>query len=334
MCYFAFMDLHEETGPFISVVIPNHNGAKTIGTCLEAALASRYGSFEVVVVDDCSTDGSPEIIRKFPCRLITLPGHGGASKARNTGAENARGEVLFFTDADCVVLEDTLSRAARAYRAHPDAVIGGTYTPVPYDQGFFSMFQSVFIHYSETKKASPDYVATHAMLIRRESFLGCGGFRDDFLPILEDVELSHRLRRAGARLVMEPGLMVRHIFNYSLASSLRNAVRKSAYWTMYSLKNRDLLTDSGTASLELKATAASWLAGMLLIALYAAGGSPWAIAAFALVAAANIFMNRKFIRALLRAGGPIFALAAFLYYSALYPAAVGAGGLLGAMRKT
>lgn len=328
------MDLHGETGPFISVIIPNHNGAKTIGTCLDAALASRYDNFEVVVVDDCSTDGSPDIVRTFPCRLIALAEHGGASKARNSGAENARGEVLFFTDADCVVLEDTLSRAARSYRANPDAVIGGTYTSLPYDRGFFSMFQSVFIHYSETKKAAPDYIATHAMLIQRELFLKSGGFNEDFTPILEDVEFSHRLKRAKTRLVMEPGLMVRHIFDYSLAGSLKNAFRKSTYWTMYSLKNRDLLRDSGTASLELKATAASWLACVILIALYAAGGSPWPLAALALVAAVNIFINRGFIRALLRTGGPLFALGAFLYYIALYPAAVGAGGLLGVVRKS
>jgi len=328
------MDLDGKTGPFISVVIPNRNGAKTIGTCLDAALASRYDSFEVVVVDDCSTDGSPDIIRKFPCRLIALSEHGGASKARNAGAEYARGELLFFTDADCVLLEDTLSLAARAFRAHPDAVIGGTYTPLPYDSGFFSTFQSVFIHYSETKKAAPDYIATHAMLIRRDLFLEYGGFREDFLPILEDVEFSHRLRRVGTLLLMEPGLMVRHIFDYSLAGSLKNAFKKSAYWTTYSLKNRDLLKDSGTASLELKATAACWLAGVILIIVFSANKSPWALAALALVSAANIFINRGFIGALLRAGGSVFALGAFLYYTALYPVAVGAGGLLGAMRKS
>ncbi|MFC1837696.1 glycosyltransferase family 2 protein, partial [Thermodesulfobacteriota bacterium] len=71
--------------PFISVIIPNRNGEKTIGLCLEAALASQYTNFEVVVVDDCSTDSSPGIISQFPCRFIRLPEHGGASAARNAG---------------------------------------------------------------------------------------------------------------------------------------------------------------------------------------------------------------------------------------------------------
>jgi glycosyltransferase involved in cell wall biosynthesis len=73
--------------PFISVIIPNYNGEKTIGRCLDAAFASQYTNFEVVVVDDCSADSSTTIIEKYPCRLMRLSEHGGASKARNTGAQ-------------------------------------------------------------------------------------------------------------------------------------------------------------------------------------------------------------------------------------------------------
>ncbi len=78
------MTIREER--FISVVIPNRNGAATVGQCLEAAFASDYGRFEVVVVDDASEDASVEIIRAFPCRLVRLDRHGGVSRARNAGA--------------------------------------------------------------------------------------------------------------------------------------------------------------------------------------------------------------------------------------------------------
>ena len=236
--------------PFISVIIPNRNGADTIGKCLEGVYSSEYKNFEAIVVDDCSEDDSVEIIEKFPCRLVRLESHGGASKARNTGARQAKGEALFFIDADCVLNLDTLATAVEAFRRHKDKVVGGTYTPLPYDRGFYSTFQSIFINYSETKYKEPDYVATHAMLISRELFTESGGFNEDFLPILEDVEFSHRLRKAGTKLIMLPELTVRHIFNFTLGRSLRNALRKSMYWTMYSIRNRDLLADSGTASVE------------------------------------------------------------------------------------
>ena len=58
--------------PFISVIIPNRNGEKTIGLCLEAALASQYDNFEIVVVDDGSSDNSANIIARYPCRFIRL----------------------------------------------------------------------------------------------------------------------------------------------------------------------------------------------------------------------------------------------------------------------
>ena len=102
--------------PFISVIVPTHNGEKTIGRCLEAAFASQYSNFEIIVIDDCSSDGSAAVIAKYPCRLIRLSEHGGASKARNTGAQNAEGELLFFIDSDCLLQPDTLTMAAAAYR--------------------------------------------------------------------------------------------------------------------------------------------------------------------------------------------------------------------------
>ncbi|MEK7758380.1 MAG: glycosyltransferase family A protein, partial [Pseudomonadota bacterium] len=83
----------------ISVIIPNRNGATTIGKCLDAALASRHANFEVIVVDDSSDDNSISVIAHYPCKLLRLSKHGGAALARNLGAQHARGAILFFTDA-------------------------------------------------------------------------------------------------------------------------------------------------------------------------------------------------------------------------------------------
>src|SRR5512144_1290369 len=115
-------------GTRLSVIIPNYNGGRTIGRCLEALFASSYDNFEVVVVDDCSSDGSPEIISRFPCRLVRLHARSGAARARNVGAQNSGGEVLFFIDADCIVQKDTLLRVDRSVDAGDKAVVGGTYT--------------------------------------------------------------------------------------------------------------------------------------------------------------------------------------------------------------
>jgi glycosyltransferase involved in cell wall biosynthesis len=317
----------------VSVIIPNRNGAATIGKCLEAALASRYGNFEVIVVDDASADDSIGVIERFACKLVRLARHAGAARARNIGAGHSRGEILFFTDADCVLEPDALATAAGALKeAGPDTLVGGTYTRMPYDGRFFSVFQSVFVHYSETRRTPPDYLATHALAVAARTFRESGGFREDFLPILEDVEFSHRLRRRGLRLRMHPGVLVRHIFDYSLARSLANAFRKARYWTVYSIRHGDLLADSGTASRGLKVAVLAWALGVPLALAAAAAGQPFLLAGATGALALGLYANGGLIRTFYRARGAGFALAAALYYFLVYPAAVGAGAAAGLLR--
>lgn len=314
----------------ISVVIPNYNGARTIGVCLDSVLASQGVEFEVLVADDGSADDSVNVISRFPCRLLRLA-HGGASRARNAGAAAARGRWLFFTDADCVLEPDTLRRVrARLEESGPKTVVGGTYAVEPYDPNFFSRFQAVFINEAETRKSeSPDYIATHAFAVAAEEFRASGGFKEGFLPILEDVELCHRLRRAGFRLLMDAGIQVRHIFGFTCARSLKNAARKSRFWIRYSFANRDLFADSGTASVGLKVNGAAFFCTLLLIGAASIGGGPIPLALLPAVFGGNIFFNRKLLRAFRTSHGALFLLPAALYYFLVYPVAIGAGTMVG-----
>ncbi|MDP2278325.1 MAG: glycosyltransferase [Nitrospirota bacterium] len=317
----------------ISVIIPNYNGSSTIGRCLEAAFSSEYDNFEVIVADDCSTDNSAEIIKEFPCKFISIDKHSGASKARNIGAENGSGEVLFFIDADCLLQKYTLASVNKAFLTSEDAIIGGTYSAIPYDKDFFSTFQSISINYSETKREPPDYIPTHAMVIGRDIFMKSGEFQENFLPILEDVEFSHRLRRTGFKLTMNSEILVRHIFNFTLIKSLKNAFRKSLYWTLYSLKNKDLLADSGTASIELKFNVASFFFSLLLLLLFFLTWDGISIILIFVLQAINIrIVNRKLVKAFLDAKGLLFAFGSCLYYAILYPLPVGAGAFSGILK--
>jgi GT2 family glycosyltransferase len=331
--FFRTSDYNEDVGPLISLIIPNRNGAGTIGQCLESISLNAEGQVEVIVVDDCSTDRSVEIIERFPVRLIKLERHVGASHARNIGAGNSNGAVLFFIDADCLLQKDTLSNVRRAMEKHgAGAVLGGTYARESQDPGFFNFFQSIFVNYFETKRAEdPDYIAAHAFLVAPEVFRKSGGFPEDFLPILEDVEFSHRLRRAGYRLIMEPAIQVKHIFNFTLGRSLRNAVRKTRYWVRYSLANRDLFADSGTASRELKMNVASCFLCLILLCIWLVTSEARFLYPLLMIVGLNGVANRGLIRAFVETKGALFAVLAYAYYTTLYALAVGAGALLGIM---
>jgi GT2 family glycosyltransferase len=202
---------------------------------------------------------------------------------------------------------------SRDLATYPPVVFGGTYTPMPHDPVFFSQFQSVFINYFETKNSgNPDYLATHALTIHTETFRKLGGFMENFLPILEDVEFCHRLRRAGFRLVMDPDLQVRHIFNLSFLRSIRNAFRKTRYWIVYSLSNKDLLADSGTASREIKINGITWLATVILTLLPFVRRTRISMP-LPVLWAASIFVHRYLFRAFYKSGGVLFALMSGMY---------------------
>ncbi len=313
----------------VSVIIPNHNGSAFAETCLKALFDAEARPFEVIVVDDCSTDNSADIISRYPCSLIRLEKHGGASKARNTGAKNSRGSMLLFIDMDCVVQKDTVLHAVNAYEKNRDCVTGGSYTPIAYDDTFFSTFQSIFINYSEFRNPEPDYIASHAMVIGRDLFEKSSGFPEDFGPIIEDVEFSHRLRRAGVRLITDRSILVQHIFNYDLMKSLKNAFRKSKYWTAYSIGNRDLTADSGTASLQLKLTVACSCLAWLLFVCFVLTSRSLFLAGMVIIFVISLAAGGSLIRAFFREKGLIFGVTAALYYSLVYPLAVAAGGLAG-----
>lgn len=313
----------------LSVIIPNHNGSAFLDTCLKALFSASHQPFEVIVVDDCSTDSSAAIITTFPCRIIRLEKQGGTSKARNIGAKNSLGNALFFIDVDCIVQDDTILHAKNAYDKNSDLVIGGSYTPIAFDDTFFSTFQSIFINYSELRRVEPDYIAGHAMVMSRAVFEKSGGFPEDFAPIIEDVEFSHRLKRSGQRLIMDSALLVRHIFNYDLKQSLRNAFRKSKYWTAYSLGNRDLMADSGTASRELKFTVfCSSLIWFFFLCLCLSSNAFFLICII-IVFTFDLAVSRSLIRAFFREKGLVFGIMATLYYSLLYPLPTAAGGAAG-----
>lgn len=316
---------------YVSVVIPNRNREGTIEKCLQSVFASKGVDFEAIVVDDGSEDSSVERIGKFPCKIIKLGRHRGAGAARNEGAKASKGDLIFFTDSDCVLQEDTLMKALEAMYQNGSTrqIIGGIYSARPEDRGFFNRFQSAFVNHFERKRNEPDYIATHALAIKTEDFRKSAGFPEDFLPILEDVAFCHRMKRAGYTLHSTPGIQVSHIFNFGLFRSIKNAFRKSKYWIMYSIPNRDLLADSGTASSEIKFNGLAY-SFIVLTAIFSIW-KPWSLLITGAVLALNIFVNRGVIRAFREAGGTAFAFLASLYYFFLYPAPVIAGGISGVL---
>lgn len=328
------------SNPLVSVLIPVYKGAETMPLVLPALYRSTYENFEVVVVNDCSPDNSLEVLEslreRYPHKLIDFKENKGVSKARNAAARAASGEIILFIDADCIVMPDTIELCVERLQEGDCVSVGGAYTLEPWDKDFFSTFQSIYIHHAETKVEHPDYIATHCMAIRKKTFDEFGGFIEDYFigqeASVEDVELSHRLLEAGYRLCRPREILVQHMFRFNLTRSVKNAIKKSKYWTMYSLYKGDVLSDSGAASYELKVNVFSQCLNLALVATAAMTGSWWLLVPVALLYALNIAVSFRLLSLFQRERGWWFMLKAMGYYQFLYSFIVAYGSAMGVLK--
>jgi glycosyltransferase involved in cell wall biosynthesis len=119
------------TRPLVSIIIPNYNYERSLGHCVQAALTQTYPNVEVIVVDDGSTDRSPEIAEELGARVVRTPVNGGVAAARNLGAELASGAVLVFVDSDVAMNPDAIETAVDLLEKHDYGAVCGTYEPEP-----------------------------------------------------------------------------------------------------------------------------------------------------------------------------------------------------------
>ncbi len=203
----------------LSIIVPVYNGAATLAACLEHLMRCRFPKdwYEVIVVDNNSTDATRQIVHKFRVRYL-LETQRGQSSARNLGAQNAQGEILGFIDADCLVAPEWPQQVMRTFQKDPLAAVVGTRVPVYYD--FAGRLQSLeYQRYWEAslKQAPPlNKICGSNCAIRKSVFFKLGGF-DPQLLVFEDIELGYRLADNGWQIGHNPELIVKHIYRDGLS---------------------------------------------------------------------------------------------------------------------
>ena len=194
---------------FVSIVIPAYNEERYLGHCLQPLRAQSYpaAQFEIIIVDNGSSDGTAEIARRFGARVVREP-RKGVARARQSGFEAARGEIIASTDADTQVPSYWLARIAAHFEADP--TLGAVYGPVHWPDG--RLVERWALRYPVTWALWASNRARRSLwwgsnfALRREVFRAAGGFPADW-PSGEDTDLSLRVSRIAA-VRFDPDLVV------------------------------------------------------------------------------------------------------------------------------
>jgi len=215
------------TSPYLSVIVPAHNGERVLPRSLAALYASTLPreAWELIVVDDASNDRTDVVAAEFADTVIRLSGkpHGPAY-ARNRGFEVSRGEVIVFVDADVCVHTGTLAQFAAIFAKQSDVgAVFGSYDVNPPAQGFVSQYRNLLHHYHHQINAGD----------AQTFWAGCGAIRAGvFLaadmydewhfwrPQIEDIELGNRIHALGHRILLRPEVQCAHLKRWTLRGML------------------------------------------------------------------------------------------------------------------
>jgi GT2 family glycosyltransferase len=197
--------------PRVSVVVCSYNGGGTLAQCLRSLLTLDYPDYEVIVVDDGSTDDTRDILARFPSVRAIHQANQGLSAARNIGLRAARGDIIAYTDSDCFADRNWLIHLIYAFQHCDAAAVGGPNLTA--EDGWLAACVAAAPG-QPTHVLESDQVAEHIpgcnMAFRREALLAVNGFDPAYRRAGDDVDLCWRLQQAGYWITFAPGAFVWH----------------------------------------------------------------------------------------------------------------------------
>ncbi|MEB3295330.1 MAG: glycosyltransferase [Synechococcales bacterium] len=237
----------EESPPLLSVIIPVYNGGHNFARCLATLHQSLSPGIEVIIVDDGSTDPSAEIAESYGFQVLRSARNRGPAHARNLGAKAAKGQILFFVDADVEIRATTLTDVMTTFQEQPTlAALIGSYDDCPAAANFLGQYKNLLHHYTHQTANEVAWTFWGACgAIRRSIFWSVGGFDERYrYASIEDIEFGYRLKKAGYAIQLVKTLQVKHLKRWELGSLLKADIFYRAIpWTELIWRDRTISND-------------------------------------------------------------------------------------------
>ena len=313
--------------PRLSVIVPAYAGARVLPLSLSALVRSTLPRehWELIVVDDSSTDKTTLVAAQFADTVVRLAGkpHGPAY-ARNRGFEVSRGDIIVFIDADVCVHPTALAQFLEVMDANPDvSATFGSYDDAPAQPGIVSEFRNLLhhhVHQRDAGEAETFWAGCGA--IRARAFRQVGMFDEWHYarPQIEDIELGRRLRLAGHRILLRPEIQGTHLKRWTLRETLKTDFQhRGVPWTRLLLQEGP--NQSGQIlnlrQAEKVCTVAAGVAAVGLITAALSVGFEPLFATAAAVLTITV-LNRDLYRFIARARGPVFVLRILPFHLLFY----------------
>ena len=258
----------QRLSPLATIIIPTHDDGTGLGSCLAALERQTVdrGEYEIIVVNDGPVDDAVKAVTEKHRGLFLHQPQRGAGAARNLGAEHAKGELLLFTDVDCIPAPDWIEKMTAPF-ADPD-VMGVCGVVRTRQRGLVPRFVQLEYEHryrNVARHTRIDFVNTGAAAYRREIFLQSGGF-DPALLGAEDMEFSYRLAGQGHRLIFASQAIVYHPHPTSILAYARRKCHYG-YWRMavYQQHPDKVVSDSRTPQTQKLRIGALGLLGIATI---------------------------------------------------------------------
>lgn len=235
--------------PKVSVIVCSYNGARTLEDCLESLRHVDYPDYEVILVDDGSTDNTQEVVAKFPEVRNIRQENKGLSVARNVGAAAAEGDVLVYTDSDCMADPDWLYYLVGTLLSGDYAGVGGPNISPPAENWIQACVAAA--PGGPSHVLLTDVVAEHIpgcnMAFHKSAFMQVGGFDPEYRKAGDDVDFCWRLQQAGGVIAFSPAAIVWHYRRFTLKAFRKQQEGYGEAESMLRFKHLVFFGPTGTA---------------------------------------------------------------------------------------
>lgn len=218
------------SNPLVTIVIPAYNCEKTIYNAINAVLRQSYQPVELIVVDDGSSDNTPKIIQSFESVIYIHQNNAGPAAARNRGAKEANGGIVFFTDSDCIADPDWIKNAMNGFTEDVSAVMGSYDIANPFDCLARCVHREILYRHAHYLPEYPKVFGSYNVGIRKNIFDQAGGYNPQYRRASgEDNDLSYKIIALGGRIRFCRNALVQHYHPVSLLKYLNEQFRHG-FW--------------------------------------------------------------------------------------------------------